>query len=237
MMERFYIVRSPENVLAEIKYLIDKFGVKGIYFQDWEFVINKARTIEICDLIIKEGLDIKWGCNARVADIDDEVAQKMKQAGCVRVNIGFESGSQKVLDILNKRITLEETKNCVEVLRKHEIIIGLYAILNLPGEDRSSIKETEKFLSDNDLETMCEPNLPIPYFSTEMYEMLKKQEGKEFDWQNLEKFAGRVNVNQPPWLARIYRWHYKYTFSKGRFYFISPSIFSKVVKKVKSKLS
>lgn len=237
MMERFYIMRSPENVIAEMKYLAEKFGVKGIYFQDWEFVINRARALKICDLIIEEGLDIKWGCNARVSDIDDEVAKKMKQAGCVRINIGFESGSQKILDIANKKITVEQTKNCIDVLRKYDINIGLYSILNLPGEDRDTIKETEKFLADNKLETLCEPNLPIPYFSTEMYEMLKKQEGREFDWENLEKFAGRVNVKQAPWLARLYRWHYKYTFTKGRFYFISPSIFTKVVKKIKLRFS
>ncbi len=231
MMDKKYIVRTPDNVIAEMEYLISKFGVKGIYFQDWEFVIFKKRVMDICDLMIEKKLDLKWGCNARVADLDDEVVEKMKQAGCVRINIGFESGSQTVLDKSKKRIKMSETKNAVDLCKKYSINIGLYSILNLPGETRKTIMETEKFLADNNLKTMCEPNLPIPYFGTEMYEMLKKQEGREFDWENLEKFAGRVDVAQPPWLARIYRWHYKYKFNNGTFYFLNPKFYLKFAKR------
>jgi len=236
MMDKFYITRSPESVLAEIKYLVNNFGVKGIYFQDWEFVIDKARVRKICDLLIEEKIDIKWGCNARVSDLDEELLIKMKQAGCVRINVGFESGSQKVLDKADKKTTMEQTKKCVDILKRHGIVIGLYSIINLPGEDKQTIRETEKFLADNNLTTMVEPALPIPYFGTQLYEMLREQEGKDFDWENLEKYAGRVGVEQHPTIARIYRWHYKNRFKFGRFYFLNPKIFKKAFKFIKSKL-
>ena len=92
MMPNFYITRSSKNVVDEMKYLSEKFGVKGIYFQDWEFLINKKRVEEICELILQNNLDIKWGCNARAGDVNEEVVKKMKEAGCVRINIGFETG-------------------------------------------------------------------------------------------------------------------------------------------------
>jgi radical SAM superfamily enzyme YgiQ (UPF0313 family) len=230
MMKDFYVVRSPENVVAEIKYLVKEFNIKGVYFQDWEFTIDKERVKKICDLILENKLDIKWGCNARANDLSDELIEKMEKAGCVRINIGFETGSQKLLDICKKNIKVNDVQKAVDICRKYEINIGIYSILNLPGETKETIAETEKFLADNKLETMCAPNLPIPYFETELYSMLVKQEGKNIDWENLDKYMGRVGVAQPPWLARIYRWHYKYKYKWGKWYFLNPNFYSKLFK-------
>lgn len=232
MLPDFYIARSPENTVAEMKYLADNFGVRGIYFQDWEFLINKERVEKICDLILAEKLDIKWGCNARAADIEENIVKKMKAAGCVRINIGFETGSQKVLDLAKKQIKVEEIKKAVEVCRENGINIGIYSILNLPGENRKTIAETEKFLAENDLKTMCAPNLPIPYPGTPLYEMLKKQEGREVEWKNLDKYAGKVDVSQPPFLAKIFRWHYKYKYAWGKWYFLKPKFYFRFFKKI-----
>ncbi|MEK7072216.1 MAG: radical SAM protein [Patescibacteria group bacterium] len=237
MMKGRYITRTPENVVKEMKYLAENFNIKGIYFQDWEFLIDKNRVIEICDLIKENNLDIKWGGNARASDVTEDIALKMKEAGCVRINIGFETGSQKVLDMAKKQIKLSEVRNAINVCKKLGINIGLYSILNLPGETRETIKETEKFLAENGLKVMCAASLPVPYFKTKLYEMLKDQEGKDFDWDNLEKFAGRVGVAQPPWLAKIYRFHYKYTYVIGAYYFLTPRFYLQFIKLVKAKIS
>lgn len=236
MMPDLYITRSPENVVGEIKHLVEKFGVQGIYFQDWEFLINQDRVKRICLLIKENSLNIKWGCNARASDINDEIVKLMKEAGCTRINIGFETGSQRILDLAKKNIKLSDIENAVKVCRKYDINIGIYSILNLPGENKKTIAETEKFLADNNLKTMCVPNLPVPYFGTELYQMLRKQEGHDFSWENLEKYAGRVGVSQPSWLAKIYRWHYKYKFSMGSWYFLKPVFYAKLFKLVRSKL-
>ncbi len=230
MMPEFYITRSPENVINEIRYLIEKFGIKGVYFQDWEFCINQKRVGEICDMILQNNLEFKWGCNARAPDINDFLVKKMKLAGCVRINIGFETGSQRVLDLANKQTTVEDFKKAVEICKKYAINIGIYSILNLPGENRKTIAETEKFLADNNLKTMCAPNLPIPYIGTPLYQELIKQEKKIVKWEDLEKYAGKIKVSQPPWLAKIYRWHYKYKYTLGNFYFLKPKFYKKLLK-------
>lgn len=230
MMPKIYLARSPRNVVDEIKYLVEEFKIKGIYFQDWEFLINQQRVAEICDLILKNNLTLKWGCNARAPDITDEIVSKMKSAGCVRLNIGFESGSQKVLDLANKKIRMNEVQKAIEIGKKYQINIGIYSILNLPGENRETVAETEKFLAMNDLQTMCAPNLPIAYIGTPLYEMLCQQKGKKISWENLEKYAGRLNVSQPPWLARLYRWHYKHKYNWGKWYFLMPKFYSKLLK-------
>ncbi len=238
MLPELYIARSPENVLQEIKHLVENFHIQGIYFQDWEFLINKNRVEKICDLIISDPnlKNLKWGCNARAADIDENIVKKMKLTGCVRINIGFETGSQKVLDLANKQIKIDDIKNAVKICRQNNINIGIYSILNLPGETKKTIAETEKFLIDNDLKTMCAPNLPIPYPSTKLYEMLKNQEGREVAWEDLEKYTGRVGVKQPPWIAKIYRWHYKHAYTQGKFYWLKKDFYKKLFKISKSKI-
>lgn len=237
MMKDNYVTRSPQNVVLEMKHLADNFNIKGIYFQDWEFLIDKNRVSKICDLITENNLSIKWGCNARGSDINEEIVAKMKSAGCVRINIGFETASQKILDLAKKQIKLSEVKNAINVCKKYGINIGVYSILNLPGETRETIKETEKFLADNDLKVMCAASLPIPYFKTGLYEMLKEQEGHDLNWDNLESYAGKVGVGQPPWLAKIYRFHYKYKYAMGDYYFFTPKFYLQFLKLVKSKIS
>lgn len=237
MMKDLYITRSPENVVSEMKYLANKFNIKGIYFQDWEFLIDKNRVSKICDLIKENNLSIQWGCNARGSDINEEIVSKMKDASCVRINIGFETASQKILDLAKKQIKLSEVKNAINVCKKLGINIGIYSILNLPGETRETIKETEKFLVDNDIKVMCAASLPIPYFKTGLYEMLKEQEGHDFNWDTLEQYAGKVGVAQPPWLAKIYRFHYKYKYVVGTYYFLMPKFYLQFIKLIKAKIS
>lgn len=232
MMVGQYIARSPQSVVNEIKYLVDNFKIKGIYFQDWEFLIIKQRVIEICDLILKNNLQIKWGCNVRAPDINEEIIKKMKNAGCVRLHIGFETGSQKVLNTINKQITTQDLVQAIALCKKHDIQVGLYSIVNLPGETKQTIAETEKFLVDNDIKTISASNLPIPYFGTPLYKMLKEQTGREHDWEELDKYSGRIQVGQPPWLAKLYRWHYKYKYTLGNLYWLKLKFYQQLFKRI-----
>ncbi len=232
-----WVSRSPESVVAEMKYLVDNFGIKSIYFQDWEFMIDKNRAEKISDLIIKSNLKIIWGCNGRAPDITDNLVKKMSQAGCVRINIGFESGSQKILDLAKKNIKIEDMERAINICRNNNIKVGLYSILNLPGENRKTIKESLDFLAKNNIETICSPNLPIPYFDTPLFEMLKKEEGKsDFSWEEVENYTGRIMVKQSPLLAKIYHFHYKYRIKYGKFYFLKLSFYKKFFKLVRSKI-
>jgi anaerobic magnesium-protoporphyrin IX monomethyl ester cyclase len=199
-----YIVRSPKNVVEEIEHLVDDFNIKSIFFQDWEFTIDKKRVAEICDLIIEKDLKFVWGCNARANDLSEELIKKMKKAGCVRINIGFESGSQKILDNINKRIKIEELEQAIKICRKNNINIGMYAMVNLPGENLKTIRETTKFLKRNKIDSMT-PNFPIPYFGTKIFAELKnKYRNTEFTWGNIEDYAGKAGTCLNPKLSRLY---------------------------------
>lgn len=203
-----YIARSPESVVKEIKYLIENFGIKSIYFQDWEFTIDKERVEKICNLILEKNLKFNWGCNSRANDLSDNLVKKMKRAGCVRINIGFESASQKILDNLKKNIKKEDIKQAIKICQDNNLKIGLYGFLNASGENRGTIKETIKFLKKYKLKDVY-LNLPIPYIGTELFEQLKKQRKDKFTWDNIEKYAGKIDVKYSPKIAKFWQKYYK----------------------------
>jgi len=231
-----YIARTPENIVKEIEYLVKNFDIKSIFFQDWEFTIDRKKVENICDLMLEKKIRIKWGCNARANDLSNGLIKKMKKAGCVRINIGFESGSQKVLDKANKNIKIEDLKKAIKICRANNINIGMYAMLNLPGEDKNTIKETVDFFVKNRIESMT-PNLAIPYFSTPLFEKLKAINKKtNFSWDNIENYAGRINVKQNPKMARLYYRHFKFKKKFGKFYFFHPGFYWRLIKFVKNKI-
>jgi len=231
-----YIARSPESVVNEIDYLIKNFNIKSIFFQDWEFTIDKDRVKKICDLILEKNLKFVWGCNARANDLSDELVQKMKKAGCVRINIGLESGSQKILDNINKKIKVEDLEKAIKICRDGDINIEMYAMLNLPGENKKTIKETINFLKKNKIDSMT-PNFPIPYFGTKLFEELKEKNLKaNFNWDNIENYAGKVNIVLSPQRARFFYRYFKLQLKFGKLFWLSPSFYEYFLKAVKRKL-
>lgn len=226
-----YVSRSPEKIVNEINHLVKNFGVKSIFFQDWEFMLDRQRVIDICNLIITQGIKIKWGCNGRAPDVEEKVTKKMKEAGCVRINVGFESGSQKILDNIKKGVTTSQLAQAVKVLRASDINFSLYTLLGSIGETRQTIKETVEFLAKNQVKpSMVTSVIPVP--GTELFSQIQNKDN--LTWDKIEKFAGRVGALISPWQARFWFSYYKYQFDYGRLFFLSPSfwiiIFKKFVK-------
>lgn len=212
MASGVYIVRSIPKVIEEIEYLIKTFNIKSIYFQDWEFFIDSRRVEEICRAILDMGLKFSWGANARATDIirNKELMPLIKKAGCVSINMGLESASDKVLVKINKQISKAEMQQAIEILQKNEIIGGLYMLLNAPGEDCRTIRETQDFIEKNKLRVR--PFLaPVPYPGTELFNELKKKFPlRQIDWDNAEDYAGTLQVAMNPKAALLYLRGYKY---------------------------
>lgn len=110
-MGRQFRPRSPENVFAEIKQLYEKYGIRHINFEDDNLTMNKERAEKIFDLLIKNKINITWSTpnGIRVENIDENLAQKMKQSGCRRVFVAPESGVQRVVSqIIGKSLDLKK---------------------------------------------------------------------------------------------------------------------------------
>lgn len=122
--------RSAEHVVAELKHL-QELGYRSIYFLDDNFLLQTPRIEKICELILKEGLTIRWGCEGRVDCKDQErMFALMAKAGCRTLMFGVESGSQRVLDRLKKKQTLEQISSAVRSAKKLgiELVHGFFVV-------------------------------------------------------------------------------------------------------------
>jgi radical SAM superfamily enzyme YgiQ (UPF0313 family) len=143
MLGKKWRARSPSNVLDELEYLIETYGIKAIWFYDDTFTMNKKRVIDICDGVIDRGLDIKFTCSIRVDTVDKELLSKMKEAGCYSIFYGVESGSQRILDdIIEKKISIEQIKRVSNWLNELEILNNPSYIASLPDETNEEVYET-----------------------------------------------------------------------------------------------
>lgn len=139
---RRYRLRSAESVVAEFEYIIKEFPeVREIGIEDDTFTAIKRRTQEICRLIIEKGIRIKWYANVRV-DLDLETMKLMKKAGCHLVTVGYESGSQKVLDGMHKGTKVEDIVRFSANTKKAGLLVHGCFMAGNPGETKETLQES-----------------------------------------------------------------------------------------------
>jgi len=135
--------RSVDNVVEEIKVVMDDFGFDRLLILDDIINLSNSRLTELCKKI--EPFGLKWRCYIRANNVTKELLQTMKQAGCVEVGIGVESGSQKILDNVNKKTTVEMNTKVVQMCKEAGIICNVFLMIGLPGETRETVEETRKW--------------------------------------------------------------------------------------------
>lgn len=139
-----WVSRSPEKVVGDIVELDKKYGLDHVSFADANFFADRRRVEEVCHLMIDAELDITWTITARADQaekIDFELSRLLEKAGCYKIEIGVESGSQAVLDFINKKTTLEKALRSNEILRDANIL-GVYAFMvGFPKEIPESADE------------------------------------------------------------------------------------------------
>jgi radical SAM superfamily enzyme YgiQ (UPF0313 family) len=137
--------RSPENVVAEVQEVVQKYGVHNIYFIDDTFTLHPTRVNKICDLITEQKLDIRWACLGRIDVINDVMLEKMKAAGCIEIRFGIESGNDQILKNIKKDLTVAKVEKGIRLMEKHGMRYTLFFMLGNPGEDRATVRETIRF--------------------------------------------------------------------------------------------
>lgn len=165
--------RSPEDIISEIKE-IQKLGYDRIWFADDCFTIDSERLQKICDEIIRQKIKIGWECLSRVDTLDYGLAKKMKQAGCVRVFFGIESGNNNILKLMNKQITTKKAAESVHTAKKAGLQVGAFFILGYLGETNETILNTSRFAISLPLD-YCSFTFPYPIPGTPLYEKIKNK--------------------------------------------------------------
>ncbi|MFC1631242.1 B12-binding domain-containing radical SAM protein [Candidatus Omnitrophota bacterium] len=177
-----YNPRRPEIVLAEIEECYQKYGIREIDIFDYDFTIDKNRTIAICRGIRQKKLDILWACRSRV-DIDRELLKEMKLAGCGRIYYGIESGSQEILDRVNKGITLDQIRETVGYTKELGMRALGFFLIGAPGETKHTVRQTLHFAKQLDLDyVQFSKCLAKPL--TPLWKQMVETEGRDYwaDW-------------------------------------------------------
>lgn len=140
--------RSPHKVVEEIDFLVRNYGIKNIKIIDELFAVNEKRVVEICDLIIERNYDLNMWAYARVNTVTPNMLYKMKKAGINWVAYGFESGSSKSLQGVNKGYDLAAVQNVVKTTYDAGLYICANFIFGLPEDDFDSMYETLRMAQD-----------------------------------------------------------------------------------------
>ena len=127
--------------MEEIKFWVEK-GVREFFIQDDNFTINRKRTIEFCTLLIEANLGVKYKISCRVDYLDEEVVRYLKNSGCYRIYFGVESGSQRILDYLEKGIKVDQIRDAFRIAGKYGIDRCAYIMIGCPTETKEDIEMT-----------------------------------------------------------------------------------------------
>ncbi len=179
-----YRGHSDEYVIKMIDFLIDNYGIKSISFEDENFTANKKRLRAICKRLIEKKYDLTWSCAGRIDMVNEESMYLMKKAGCTSISYGIESGSQRILDILGKKLRVEKIREGIKNTIKAGIRARGYFIIGNPAETFESIKETEKLIMDLPFSEV-QMSFMTPFPGTDLYDTATEYGEFNNDWAEL----------------------------------------------------
>ena len=225
---RKYRWHSPRYIINMIKILKQRYNIKEIQFKDDNLLVNKITLKELCEIMIKEKLNITWNCGGRVDMVNPEILKIMKEAGCWQIWYGLESGSDKVLKCMKKNITVEQIKYAVKITKDAGISPGGFFMVGNPNETEEDIKMTLKLLLELPLDEFHMSHL-TPFPGSELYRTADMY--GQFD-RNWKKMNGWNILFVPKGLTReklVY-----YSNLAFRKFYLRPRIILSYIRKIRS---
>ena len=205
-----YRRRSPEKTVEEIELIVKQYNPDMLWFVDDVFTVSHKWLQKLHMLFKERNIKIKFECISRSDRLNDEVIKILKSLGCFRLWIGAESGSQRVLDLMDRRVDAADTRDKIRLARKNGIEAGTFIMLGYPGEKKSDILETvahlKNSLPDIFLTTVAYPIKGTPFYSQVESNLLTalpwdKRTDRDLDFKGryskrFYKHANRYMVNE-----------------------------------------
>ncbi len=141
-----YVCQSPERVVSEMQMLMNDYGAQGFYFREDHFTLSLKRTTSFCELLLSKNINTQWACETRVDRMTEELVRLMARAGCKAFYLGVESGSERILALLNKQITLAQIENTIRWCKKYGIKTYCSLIVGVPGETYDDFLQSEALM-------------------------------------------------------------------------------------------
>lgn len=169
-------LRSPENVMEELKECYHKYGIKNFFFRADTFTYKRDWVLKLCDLIRKSDLygHIHYTANSRVKPLTEDVLSAMKDTGCFTIAFGFETGSDETMKKICKGVTVEDNYHAVKMAKKVGIPVFGFFMIGFPWEKMENLEKTKKMIFDLDCD-FIEIHVALPYYGTVLYDLCKKE--------------------------------------------------------------
>jgi radical SAM superfamily enzyme YgiQ (UPF0313 family) len=172
---------SPKRVIGEIQDLQNRFGTRGIYFINDNFTLRKNETLELCNLMVQNKLDLEWVCDTRVDIVNQELLAAMSKAGCKTIWFGVESGSPRILQRIGRNTTIKQIEDAFNLCRKNNIQVACSFMLGLPDETLADMEASLKFAQKLNPD-WCQFNIFIAYPDSKLYqEMIQSKKFTQLD--------------------------------------------------------
>ena len=142
--------RDEDDIVAEMRYLIERYGINRFYMFDDIFIISKKQVFRLCDKFeaLLKDFEFDWHCLARTDIYHPDIYPRMYDAGCRQVTFGIEHGSTKILQFIEKETTREDNIRSILSAKKAGLRVRAQMIVGLPGEDDDTVEETASFMRD-----------------------------------------------------------------------------------------
>ncbi|MBO9202766.1 MULTISPECIES: B12-binding domain-containing radical SAM protein [Niastella] len=178
-----YRRRSPSKVADEIAYIKANYNVDSLWFVDDVFTVSHQWLEQFTQEITSRNLAMPFECITRADRMNEEVIINLKKSGCFRVWIGAESGSQKIIDLMDRRVEVEQVQQMIQLARKHGLQAGTFIMVGYPGETKEDIYATVRHLknADPDLFTIT---IAYPIKGTPLYAEVEDRFVTSLPWES-----------------------------------------------------
>lgn len=180
--------RSPRNVLDEIGYLIDRFGIKAMLFRDPVFALDRNRTVEMVTGILDRGYKIRWACETRLDRVDKELLKLMYSAGLRVINVGIESYSEDIIKKASRKpVDLEHQEEMIRYCDEIGIRVTAFYMFGMPEDTEESLLNTIRY--SKKLNTrVAQFFVFTPFPGTEYYDSIK-EDIYEKEWEKFDCYT------------------------------------------------
>lgn len=177
------VYRSPDNVIGEIEEIM-RLGIRKIRFLDDLFNAKKDRVVSICNMIIEKQLNIEWTSLSRVDTLEGDVLKLMKRAGCKRIYVGVESGSQKILDYYHKGYKASSIREKIKLIKRAGMEVVGFFLVGAPVEGKEELEESIELANSTNFDYIIVTKL-TPYPGTPLFDQMKdKMDFSLFPYRN-----------------------------------------------------
>jgi radical SAM superfamily enzyme YgiQ (UPF0313 family) len=175
---------TPERVFEIMQHLQNTYGIKHMTFVDDLFTASKVRTTALCNLIINSGMKMTWSCASRVDVVNAETLKLMAKAGCWEISFGLETGSNELLQKMDKAASIEKSRQALQWCADAGIRTKGLFMLGYPGENKDTIAETKQFLSEVPM-TIMHLTKFTPYPGSPIYKDIYGTSIRDDHWEKM----------------------------------------------------